>query len=181
MPTEQELKNELFKLREILEKKEKEVIELKGKIAVLEKQVGITASNLAAPIPTMSAPQPSSAPKVEGALLAAPTPKMEGAPLAAPTPKMEGSTPAAPTPTIEIAPAPKPATQPRQKTILQKVPTSGTSQLHARETTFECPNCGSHYNSEVDDKTKILYVVGAGTRIYAKKKRCMNCGNEWAA
>jgi predicted RNA-binding Zn-ribbon protein involved in translation (DUF1610 family) len=169
MPTEQELKNELFKLREILEKKEKEVIELKGKIAVLEKQVGITASNLAAPIPTMSAPPPSSAPKSEGALLAAPTPTMEG------------TTPAAPIPKIEIAPAPKPAIQPRTKTILQKVPTSGTSQLHARETTFECPNCGSHYNSEVDDKTKILYVVGAGTRIYAKKHRCMNCGNEWAA
>ncbi len=169
MPSEQELKNELFKLREILEKREKEVIELKGKIAVLEKQVGITPSSLAAPIPTMSAPQPSS------------TPKVESAPLAAPTPKMEGSTPSTPIPKIEIAPAPKAASQPRQKTILQKLPTSGSSQLTARATQYECPNCGSHYNAEVDDKTKILYVVGAGTRIYAKKHRCMNCGNEWAA
>jgi len=177
----QELKNELFKLREILEKREKEVIELKGKIAVLEKQVGITPSSLAAPIPTMSAPQPSSVPKVESAPLAAPTPKMEGSTSSAPTPQIEGSTPSAPIPKIEIAPAPKAASPPRQKTILQKLPTSGSSQLHARATTFECPNCGSHYNAEVDDKTKILYVVGAGTRIYAKKKRCMNCGNEWAA
>jgi len=109
MPTEQELKNELFKLREILEKREKEVIELKGKIAVLEKQVGITASNLAAPIPTISAPPPSSAPKSEGALLAAPTPTMDSA------------APAAPVPKIETTPAAKPAMQPRSKTILQKV------------------------------------------------------------
>ena len=180
MPTEQELKNELFKLREILEKREKEVIELKGKIAVLEKQVGITPPSLAAPIPTMSAPQPSSAPKVESAPLAAPTPIIEVAP-AAPMPKIEGSTPSAPMPKIEIAPAPKAASPPRQKTILQKLPTSGSSQLTARATQYECPNCGSHYNAEVDDKTKILSVVGAGTRIYAKKHRCMNCGNEWAA
>jgi predicted RNA-binding Zn-ribbon protein involved in translation (DUF1610 family) len=168
MPTEQETKNELFKLREILEKREKEVIELKGKIAVLEKQLGMAGPSLAAPIPTMNAPQPSAAPKSEGALLAAPTPTIEG------------TVPAAPVPKIETAPAPKTATQPRQKTILQKVPTSGTSQITARETSFECPNCGSHYNAEIDDKAKILYVVGAGTRIYAKKHRCMNCGNEWA-
>jgi hypothetical protein len=168
MPSEQETKNELFKLREILEKREKEVIELKGKIAVLEKQLGMAGPSLAAPIPTISAPQPAAAPKGEGALLAAPTPTIESA------------TPAAPVPKIDVAPAPKAASQPKQKSILQKVPTSGTSQIHARETQFECPNCGSHYNAEIDDKTKILYVVGAGTRIYAKKRRCQNCGCEWA-
>jgi transcription elongation factor Elf1 len=89
----------------------------------------------------------------------------------------ESAPPEAPIPEIETAPV-KP--QPRQRTILQKLPTSGTSQITARETQFECPNCGSHYNAEVEDKTKILYVVGAGNRIYAKKHRCMNCGNEWA-
>ncbi|TFG05056.1 MAG: hypothetical protein EU536_03135 [Promethearchaeota archaeon] len=143
----QELKNEMFRLREILEKKEKEVAEIKAKIADLEKQLGIATPSLAAPVPTVT-----------------------------PAPTM-----AAPTPTIETAPAaPSSVQAPRQKSILQKIPRSGTSQLHARETQYECPNCGSHYNSEIEDKSKILYVVGAGTRIYAKKHRCMNCGNEWS-
>ncbi|NVM29685.1 MAG: hypothetical protein HWN65_12655 [Candidatus Helarchaeota archaeon] len=155
MPTEQELKNEMFRLREILQNKEKEVADLKAKIANIEKELGMAKPVLAAPIPSIN-----------------PTP-------AAPTPKVE--TAAAPIPKIETAPATTTSAQPRRpKTILQKIPRSGTSQLHARETQFECPNCGSHYNSEVEDKTRILYVVGAGTRIYAKKHRCMNCGNEWS-
>jgi len=143
--TEQELKNEMFKLKEILQKKEIEVSDLKTKIANIEKQLGIGQPVLAAPIPSVS------------------------------------STPATPTPLIQTAPsATATPTAIKSKAILQKIPRSGTSQLHARETQFECPNCGSHYNSEVEDKSRILYVVGAGTRIYAKKHRCMNCGNEWA-
>ncbi|MBD3229864.1 MAG: hypothetical protein GF329_16900 [Candidatus Lokiarchaeota archaeon] len=67
-----------------------------------------------------------------------------------------------------------------KKVILQKIPTSGTSQIKGRETQYECPQCGSHYNTEIDDKSKILYIDGAGTRIYGKKHRCLNCGNEWA-
>ena len=143
--TEQELKNEMFKLKEILQKKENEVADLKTKIANIEKQLGIGQPALAAPIPSVS------------------------------------STPAAPTPQIQTAPsASATPTAIKSKAILQRIPSSGTSQLHARQTQFECPNCGSHYNSEVEDKSRILYVVGAGTRIYAKKHRCMNCGNEWA-
>ncbi len=145
MPTEQELKNEMFKLKEILQKKESEVAEVKAKIAEVEKQLGMPQPGLAAPIPSVS------------------------------------SAPTAPIPTIQTAPsAPASSGAIKSKAILQKIPRSGTSQLHARETQFECPNCGSHYNSEVEDKSRILYVVGAGTRIYAKKHRCMNCGNEWA-
>ena len=154
MPTEQELKNEMFKLREILENKEKEVVTIKKKIGDIEKQL------------TMGQPK-----------LAAPIPEMESASSEESVSEEESAPPEAPIPEIETAPV-KP--QPRQRTILQKLPTSGTSQITARETQFECPNCGSHYNAEVEDKTKILYVVGAGNRIYAKKHRCMNCGNEWA-
>jgi len=157
MPTEQELKNELFKLREVLGKKEKEVAEIKNKIAGLEKQLKMAPPSLAAPIPQMESISSEESVSEESS-----------APLEVPIPK------------IETAPAKGSFTQPKQKLILQKVPTSGTSQITARETQYECPNCGSHYNSDVDDKTKILYVVGAGTRIYAKKHRCMNCGNEWA-
>ena len=149
MPSEQELKNDMFRLKEVLAKKEQEVAKIKEQIAQVEQQLGMGPPTLAAPIPSIS-----SAP----AAPAAPTPKIETAPLT-------------PSPTPQAG---------RQKSILQKIPRSGTSQLHARETQFECPNCGSHYNSEVEDKSKILYVVGAGTRIYAKKHRCMNCGNEWS-
>ncbi|TFF89329.1 MAG: hypothetical protein EU549_01000 [Promethearchaeota archaeon] len=67
-----------------------------------------------------------------------------------------------------------------KKVILQKIPTSGTSQIKGRETQYECPQCGSHYNTEIDDKDKILYIDGAGTRIYGKKHRCLNCGNTWS-
>ena len=141
MPTEQELKNELFTLREKLMKKEEEIKEIKGKMAKIEQELGISQPTLAAPIPDV-------------------------APAPAPEPK----------PTS----APATSTLRKPKSILQKVPTSGTSQIRARETQFECPNCGSHYNMEIEDKSKVLYVVGAGTRIYAKKHRCMNCGNEWA-
>lgn len=146
MPSEQELKNEMFKLREILEKKEKEINEVKAKIADIEQQLGIGQPELAAPVPSFTASE-----TVE-------TPKVEIAPQSA---------------KVSVGPS-------RSKAILQKVPTSGTSQIHARETQYECPNCGSHYNSEVEDKSRILYVVGAGTRIYGKKHRCMNCGNEWS-
>ncbi|MHA1266480.1 MAG: hypothetical protein ACTSRS_14695 [Candidatus Helarchaeota archaeon] len=141
MTSEQALKNEMFRLKEILQKKEKEVADLKVKIAEIEKQLGIGRPTLAAPIPTVD------------------------------------PAPAAPIPTVETSTS---ATTRKQKTILQKIPRSGTSQLHARETQYECPNCGSRYNTEVEDKSRILYVVGAGTRIYAKKHRCMNCGNEWS-
>ncbi|MHA1131963.1 MAG: hypothetical protein ACTSRC_17255 [Candidatus Helarchaeota archaeon] len=145
MPTEQELKNELFKLREQLMKKEEEIKQIKLKMADIEKQLGIAQVELAAPIPDVAGIQGADSPKEE--LM----------------------------PTTASAPVVR-----KPKAILQKVPTSGTSQLHARETQFECPNCGSRYNMEVEDKSRILYVVGAGTRIYAKKHRCMNCGNEWA-
>ena len=145
MPTEQELKNELFTLREKLMKKEEEIKEIKGKMAKIEQELGISQPELAAPIPDV-APAP------------APEPKPASAP----------------------ASAPASSTIRKPKSILQKVPTSGTSQIRARETQFECPNCGSHYNMEIEDKSRVLYVVGAGTRIYAKKHRCMNCGNEWS-
>jgi len=68
---------------------------------------------------------------------------------------------------------------PKRKIIQQKIPTSGTSQIKYRETSFQCPQCGSYYNTEIDDKQKILYIDGAGTRFYAKKHRCLNCGNEF--
>ena len=42
-----------------------------------------------------------------------------------------------------------------------------------------CPDCGSNRTGDIQDKTKVLYVA-AGTPIYAKKKRCLNCGAEWA-
>ncbi len=151
MPTEQELKNELFALREKLAKKEEEIREIKSRIAKIEQELGMGQPTLAAPIPDVS-------------VTSNPSPTL----------------PPAPTPTITPAPTPaRPSIRP-QAAIQQKIPRSGTSQLHARETQFECPNCGSHYNSEVEDKSRILYVVGAGTRIYAKKHRCMNCGNEWS-
>ncbi|MFX1296047.1 MAG: hypothetical protein ACFFD2_14505 [Promethearchaeota archaeon] len=140
MPTEQELKNELFRLREKIVNKEAEIKEIKLKIAEIETQLGISQPGLAAPIPNINTS----------------------------TIKQNPTTTA------------KNSEVRKQKAILQKVPTSGTSQLHARETQFECPNCGSHYNMEIEDKSRVLYVVGAGTRIYAKKHRCMNCGNEWA-
>ena len=66
-----------------------------------------------------------------------------------------------------------------RKAILQRIPTSGTSQMKGRETKYICPQCGSNYNEEINDKNKIIYIDGAGTRIYGKKHRCMNCGNEW--
>lgn len=69
----------------------------------------------------------------------------------------------------------------RKNVILQKIPTSGTSQIKYRETQHVCPNCGSNYNYEIDDKSKIIYVDGAGTRIYAKKHRCANCGAEFSS
>ncbi|NVM53234.1 MAG: hypothetical protein HWN66_05985 [Candidatus Helarchaeota archaeon] len=146
MPTEQELKNEMFKLKEILQKKEKEVNDVKAQIAEIEKQLGIGKPALAAPIPTISEAPATVNLKTETAS-------------------------ASTTSTGGIR---------RPKSIQQRIPASGTSQLHARETQYECPNCGSHYNAEVEDKSRILYVVGAGTRIYAKKHRCMNCGNEWS-
>ena len=162
MPSEQELKNEMFKQREILERKEKEVAEIKKKIADLEKQLRMAPPKLAAPIPEWdSASSEEAAPESEDALLEAPVPEIETAPVSKPV-KQPGSL------------------RSGRGAILQKLPTSGTSQITARETQYECPNCGSHYNAEVEDKAKILYVVGAGTRIYAKKHRCMNCGNEWA-
>jgi len=67
----------------------------------------------------------------------------------------------------------------KKKVVLQKIPTSGTSQIKFRETQYECPQCSSKYNTEIDDKQKILYIDGAGTRIYGKKHRCLNCGNEF--
>ncbi len=41
-----------------------------------------------------------------------------------------------------------------------------------------CPDCGGNRTEEVQDKSKVLYVA-AGTPIYAKKRRCMDCGGEW--
>ncbi|MHA1309687.1 MAG: hypothetical protein ACTSWR_06410 [Candidatus Helarchaeota archaeon] len=67
----------------------------------------------------------------------------------------------------------------KKKVIQQRIPTSGTSQIKYRETSFQCPQCGSYYNIEIDDKSRILYIDGAGTRIYGKKHRCLNCGNEF--
>ncbi|MHA1231595.1 MAG: hypothetical protein ACTSRP_10860 [Candidatus Helarchaeota archaeon] len=67
----------------------------------------------------------------------------------------------------------------KKKIIQQRIPTSGTSQIKYRETQYECPMCGSRYNYEVEDKSRILYIDGAGTRFYGKKHRCLNCGNEW--
>jgi len=42
-----------------------------------------------------------------------------------------------------------------------------------------CPDCGSNRTTDMKDKSKVLYVA-AGTPIYAKKKRCLNCGADWA-
>jgi chromosome segregation ATPase len=44
---------------------------------------------------------------------------------------------------------------------------------------YVCPECGSNRSEDVQDKSKVLYVA-AGTPIYAKKKRCLNCGIEWS-
>lgn len=151
MPTETELKNELFQLREKILKKEEEIKELRAKMARVEKELGMAQPILAAPIPDINFS--TEAP--------------------APPPATSSAQPA-------ISP-PAAAKSTRPGAIQQKIPTSGTSQMKARETQFECPGCGSHYNAEIDDKNKILYVVAGGTRIYGKKHRCMNCGNEWAA
>ena len=42
-----------------------------------------------------------------------------------------------------------------------------------------CPDCGSNRTEDAQDKDRVLYVA-AGTPIYAKKKRCLNCGTEWS-
>jgi chromosome segregation ATPase len=44
---------------------------------------------------------------------------------------------------------------------------------------FVCPDCGSNRTEDIQDRTKVLYVA-AGSPIYAKKKRCLNCGSEWS-
>ncbi|HUY00338.1 MAG TPA: hypothetical protein VMV49_12325 [Candidatus Deferrimicrobium sp.] len=41
-----------------------------------------------------------------------------------------------------------------------------------------CPKCESNRIKDIEDRSKILYIA-AGRPIYAKKKRCLNCGTEW--
>ncbi|MFX1296543.1 MAG: coiled-coil domain-containing protein [Promethearchaeota archaeon] len=57
--------------------------------------------------------------------------------------------------------------------VIAKIPwKSGTGK-------FICPYCGSNRTEDVEDKSKVLYIA-AGTPIYAKNKRCLNCGSEWS-
>lgn len=43
---------------------------------------------------------------------------------------------------------------------------------------YACPRCGAKRIKDETDRTKILYMA-AGAPVYAKKHKCLNCGNEW--
>lgn len=45
---------------------------------------------------------------------------------------------------------------------------------------IECPWCDSKKINEEDDKDKVLYTIGFGQKIYAKKYVCTECGYEWS-
>ncbi|NVM53416.1 MAG: hypothetical protein HWN66_06895 [Candidatus Helarchaeota archaeon] len=77
--------------------------------------------------------------------------------------------------------APEPAAAPaaagevgaKASVIKSQIPWKSGTGVHV------CPDCGSNRTEDMKDKSKVLYVA-AGTPIYAKKKRCLNCGTEWA-
>ena len=74
------------------------------------------------------------------------------------------------------------ATAPIEKkhVIKQALPRGGaTSQIKAKKGIYHCPQCDSDYYEELEDKKRVLYVVGPGLNVYGKKLRCWNCGHEW--
>ena len=56
--------------------------------------------------------------------------------------------------------------------------TTTTIPWRSGQSTFKCPVCGGNRVEDVEDKSKVLYVA-AGTPIYEKLHRCLDCGNEW--
>lgn len=68
----------------------------------------------------------------------------------------------------------------KKHVIKQALPRGGaTSQIKAKKGVYRCPQCDSDYYEELEDKKKVLYVVGPGLNVYGKKLRCWNCGHEW--
>jgi len=56
--------------------------------------------------------------------------------------------------------------------IRAQIPWKSKTGIHV------CPSCSGNRTEEIQDKSKVLYIA-AGTPIYAKKRRCLDCGEEW--
>ncbi|NHI90857.1 MAG: hypothetical protein EAX96_00055 [Candidatus Lokiarchaeota archaeon] len=99
-------------------------------------------------------------------------------PLAAPIPTAEPPRTSVITSNTQMVGAT--ATVEKKHVIKQALPRGGaTSQIKAKKGVYRCPQCDSDYYEEVEDKNKVLYVVGPGLNVYGKKLRCWNCGHEW--
>ena len=109
--------------------------------------------------------------------LAAPLPSAGGESLAAPIPSSE---PKASVISSNTQTLPGTATVQKKHVIKQALPRGGaTSQIKAKKGIHKCPQCDSDYYEELEDKKRVLYVVGPGLNVYGKKLRCWNCGHEW--
>jgi len=53
---------------------------------------------------------------------------------------------------------------------------NGWNTFHDR---VRCPNCHSKKVKDFEDKNIVLYYDTNGSRIYAKRKRCLDCNYEW--
>jgi ribosomal protein S27AE len=42
-----------------------------------------------------------------------------------------------------------------------------------------CPNCSSKRTKDVEDKNIVLFYNADGSKIYAKRKQCLECDYTW--
>lgn len=166
-------KEELSQIKETVKSIESQLSNLKNKIVAFEKSMGATP---AASAELLSIPPP----KVESRPAAAEV--STGKPLAAPIPSLGGgSEPKASVISSNTQmTAAASSTGPRKRITKQVLPKGGAvSQVKARQGKHHCPQCDSNYYEELEDKKRVLYVMGPGLNVYGKKLRCWNCGNEW--
>ncbi len=110
--------------------------------------------------------------------LMAPIPSVKKETLAAPIPSAE---PRASVISSNTQVLPGTATVQKKHVIKQALPRGGaTSQIKAKKGIHHCPQCDSDYYEELEDRKRVLYVVGPGLNVYGKKLRCWNCGHEWS-
>jgi len=148
------LENEIKSLKDTINNLKNQLNAVETKVIALESKVSGGSGGLAAPIPgassgSLAAPIPTSEPKAS--VISSNTQTLPGT-----------------------------ATVTKKHIIKQALPRGGaTSQIKAIKGIHHCPQCDSDYYEEIEDKKRVLYVVGPGLNVYGKKLRCWNCGNEW--
>ncbi len=87
---------------------------------------------------------------------------------------------------VKSSSAKSPSVTQTTETVEMRKPSQVVEEQKAKEKIEEkpvegrikCPQCGSLQFSEVEDKNKVLYYQ-SGAPIYAKKKVCRKCGEEF--